>query len=310
MWKRWPPVFAWPPDRAGSDSGGPLVLVRDFNRDGWVTQPRIRTPLRSSVSPRNSESQMKKLLLVAPLLFMAPLLSVAQQAEQVDLNTIHEIKEETLGRNSKVMDHVFYLTDVNGPRLQNSKGYRAAGDWAVMRLKEYGLSNVHLEKWAPFGKGWNLEHYSGHMLEPQYQPIIAMPMAWTAGTDGVVTGNPIRHEDVRGLDVTMDDSFRVCRIQRIGDLDAQIEHRLDLHRLCLYLVAEGLRIVGEFVGKELQGDVTTELEVFRLVDHAHSAAADLAEDAVVRDDLANHLAEILRLGVEQVNEGQQVGGVS
>src|ERR1019366_3440992 len=191
MWKRWPPVFAWPPDRAGSDSGGPLVLVRDFNRDGWVTQPRIRTPLRSSVSPRNSESQMKKLLLVAPLLFMAPLLSVAPQGGQVDLNTIHQIKEETLGRNSKVMDHVFYLTDVNGPRLQNSKGYRAAGDWAVMRLKEYGLSNVHLEKWAPFGKGWNLEHYSGHMLEPQYQPIIAMPMAWTAGTDGVVTGNPI-----------------------------------------------------------------------------------------------------------------------
>src|ERR1019366_5771142 len=138
-----------------------------------------------------SESQMKKILLVAHLLFMAPLLSVAQQTEQVDLNTIHRIKEEALGRNSKVMDHVFYLTDVNGPRLQNSKGYRAAGDWAVKRLKEYGLSNVHLEKWAPFGKGWNLEHYSGHMLEPQYQPIIAMPMAWTAGTDGVVTGNPI-----------------------------------------------------------------------------------------------------------------------
>jgi hypothetical protein len=30
----------------------------------------------------------------------------------------------------------------------------------------------------------------------------------------------------------------------------------------------------------------------------------------VRDGLANHLAEILGLGVEQVNEGQQVGGVS
>ena len=134
---------------------------------------------------------MKKILFVAPLLFLAPLLSVAQQTEQVDLNTIHRIKEETLGRSSKVMDHVFYLTDVNGPRLQNSKGYRAAGDWAVKRLKEYGLSNVHLETWAPFGKGWNLEYYSGHMLEPQYQPIIAMPVAWTAGTNGVVTGSPI-----------------------------------------------------------------------------------------------------------------------
>ena len=134
---------------------------------------------------------MKKLLLVAPLLFLAPLLSVAQQTEKVDLSTIHRIKEEALGRNSKVMDHVFYLTDVNGPRLNNSKGYRAAGDWAVKRLKEYGLANVHLEKWGPFGKGWNLEQYSGHMLEPMYQPIIAMPVAWTAGTEGVVSGNPI-----------------------------------------------------------------------------------------------------------------------
>ena len=134
---------------------------------------------------------MKKILFVAPCLFLAPLLAVAQQTEKVDLNTIHRIKEEALGRNSKVMDHMFYLTDVNGPRLNNSKGYRAAGEWAVKRLKEYGLSNVHLEKWGPFGKGWNLELYSGHMLEPQYQPIIAMPVAWTNGTNGVVSGNPV-----------------------------------------------------------------------------------------------------------------------
>src|SRR5947209_20273124 len=29
----------------------------------------------------------------------------------------------------------------------------------------------------------------------------------------------------------MDDSLRVCSLESIGDLDAQIEHRLDLHRL-------------------------------------------------------------------------------
>ena len=109
------------------------------------------------------------------------MLATAQQTEKVDLNAIHRIKEEALGRDSKVMDHVFYLTDVNGPRLTNSKGYRKAGEWAVKRLKEYGLTNVHLEKWGPFGKGWNLEFYSGHMLEPMYQPIIAMPVAWTRG---------------------------------------------------------------------------------------------------------------------------------
>jgi carboxypeptidase Q len=134
---------------------------------------------------------MQKLRFLAPLLLLAPGLAVAQPAEKVDLATIHRIREETLGRNSKVMDHMFYLTDVNGPRLNNSKGYRAAGEWAVKRLKEYGLANVHLEKWGPFGKGWNLELYSGHMLEPMYQPIIAMPVAWTAGTNGVVSGTPV-----------------------------------------------------------------------------------------------------------------------
>src|SRR5215471_1334150 len=134
---------------------------------------------------------MRKTQLAAILLVLAPMLALAQPAEKVDLNVIHQIKEAALGRGSKVMDHMFYLTDVNGPRLTDSKGYRKAGDWAVERLKEYGLSNVHLEKWGPFGKAWNLELYSGNMIEPQYQPLIAYPVAWTPGTNGVVTGNPM-----------------------------------------------------------------------------------------------------------------------
>jgi hypothetical protein len=133
---------------------------------------------------------MRKTQLAASLLAL-PLLALAQPAEKVDLNMIHRIKEEAFGRNSKVMDHMFYLTDVNGPRLTDSKGYRAAGEWAVKRLKEYGLENVHLEKWGPFGKAWNVEYYSGHMIEPQYQTIIAYPVAWTPGTNGVVSGNPV-----------------------------------------------------------------------------------------------------------------------
>jgi hypothetical protein len=134
---------------------------------------------------------MRKTRLAAAMLALAPVLVLAQPAEKVDLNMIHRIKEEALGRNSKVMDHMFYLTDVNGPRLTDSKGYRAAGEWAVKRLKEYGLENVHLEKWGPFGKAWNVEYYSGHMIEPQYQNIIAYPVAWTPGTNGVVSGNPV-----------------------------------------------------------------------------------------------------------------------
>ncbi len=33
--------------------------------------------------------------------------------------------------------------------------------------------------------------FSAHMIEPQYQPLIGVPLAWTSGTNGVVTGEPV-----------------------------------------------------------------------------------------------------------------------
>jgi carboxypeptidase Q len=119
--------------------------------------------------------------------FCALALPVAMFAEEpVDLLTIHKIKSEAL-ENSKVMDHMFYLTDVNGHRLTNSPGYRKAGEWAVKQLQEYGLTNVRMEKWGPFGKGWTFTHFAAHMIEPAYSPIIGFPQAWTPGTNGPVT---------------------------------------------------------------------------------------------------------------------------
>ena len=69
------------------------------------------------------------------------------------------------------MDTMFQLTDVYGPRLTNSPQFRAAGEWAVKQLKEYGLDNVKLEKWGPFGRGWAYTSYTGYIDEPQYQPL-------------------------------------------------------------------------------------------------------------------------------------------
>ena len=109
--------------------------------------------------------------------------------EPVDLSVIHRIKAEAF-ENSKVMDHEFYLTDVYGPRLAGSPGYRAAGEWVMKRLKEYGLTNVHEEPWA-FGRGWTYSHFTGHMIEPQYMPLIGFPLAWTPGTNGPAHGEAI-----------------------------------------------------------------------------------------------------------------------
>ena len=116
-------------------------------------------------------------------------------AENVDLAVVNKIKAEAFN-NSKVMDTMFYLTDVYGPRLTNSPNYQAAGDWAVKRLTDYGLTNVHEEKWGPFGKGWVNKFYEGHMVEPQYSALTGVVLAWTAGTEtsgteGSITGEPM-----------------------------------------------------------------------------------------------------------------------
>ncbi|HEY2841995.1 MAG TPA: M20/M25/M40 family metallo-hydrolase [Bryobacteraceae bacterium] len=106
--------------------------------------------------------------------------------ERVDLNAIHKIREEAL-QNSKVMDHVFQLTDVYGPRLTNSPGFFAAADWVEKQLKDWGIES-HQEKWGPFGQGWTFTHFSAHLTAPQYAPLIGFPLAWSPGTNGPVSG--------------------------------------------------------------------------------------------------------------------------
>src|SRR2546426_8203630 len=93
---------------------------------------------------------MRKIAWVS--LFAASVCALPAQ-EKVDLYTINRIKHEAFD-NSKVMENAYYLTDVYGPRLTGSPGVQAAGDWAVRKLNEWGLSNARREKWGPFGRGW------------------------------------------------------------------------------------------------------------------------------------------------------------
>ncbi len=61
--------------------------------------------------------------------------------EKVDLTTIEKIKTEEKER-SKIMDIAFHLTDGSGSRLTISPGFTRAANYAVDKLKEWGLSNV------------------------------------------------------------------------------------------------------------------------------------------------------------------------
>jgi hypothetical protein len=114
----------------------------------------------------------------------------ALAADSVDLAVVNRIKAEAFER-SKVMEHLQNLTDLYGPRLTASPEFKEAAEWAVQRLKDYGLENVHLEKWGPFGRSWSLEKFALEMTSPRYSLMAAAPLAWSASTNGPVTGEPI-----------------------------------------------------------------------------------------------------------------------
>src|ERR1700674_1501203 len=52
--------------------------------------------------------------------------------------------------------------------------------------------------------------------------------------------------------------------------------------------AQDLRVFGYFVGQELQGNKPAELHILSFVDNTHATAAQLLDDTVVRDGLADH----------------------
>jgi carboxypeptidase Q len=110
--------------------------------------------------------------------------------DAVNLQIIHRIKAEAFG-NSKVMDHLFYLTDANGSRLTGSPGWDRAASWAMSELKKFGADHIHLEPWGPFEKSWSFSRFHIQMEKPVYAPLHGIPMAWSGGTDGPVRGEVI-----------------------------------------------------------------------------------------------------------------------
>jgi carboxypeptidase Q len=110
--------------------------------------------------------------------------------EKVEPGIVDRIKMEAFDR-SKVMDQLYSLSEANGPRLTGSPEFERAAKWASDRLKEYGVQNVHFEKWGPFGRSWSLQQASVELIEPAYSALNAVPLAWSAPTNGPVTGELI-----------------------------------------------------------------------------------------------------------------------
>ena len=125
-----------------------------------------------------------------PLVLLLAAASTAAAQETVDLAVVHRIKAEAF-QSGKVMDHLFFLTDVGGPRLTASPGQRAAADWAIARLKSWGIDSARSEPWGRFGRSWQLKRFAAHQLTPTYAPLHGVPLAWSGGTRGPVTADVV-----------------------------------------------------------------------------------------------------------------------
>jgi carboxypeptidase Q len=176
--------------------------------DDWATlrgRPDGRQPGENAVSIPRSAALLAVTLVVSTLLgnpaaqsprapASPPLqpnaVSAAGTNEPVDLDAIFKIKDEGLER-SQVMDTLWYLTEVHGPRLTNSPNIRAAAAWTIQKMTEWGLSHPRLETWGPFGRGWANDKFTANVITPQPFPLIAFTRAWTPGTNGAVTADAI-----------------------------------------------------------------------------------------------------------------------
>lgn len=142
--------------------------------------------------------------LIATLIAAASSVASVSAQPVVEDSALALIKELTMD-NSEVMEIARMLTDVHGPRLTGSPGLDEATMWAVSQLEEWGLDNVHLDPWGPFGRGWELNRFSMHVTSPTTFPVLAFPKAWSSGTDGKVT------QEVILVDVKTEEDFEKYR---------------------------------------------------------------------------------------------------
>src|SRR5262245_11210428 len=90
---------------------------------------------------------------------------------------------------SEVMANLTHLSDVIGPRLTGSENLKRANEWAAEKMKQYGLSNVHLEPWT-IPVGWERGTATARLLEPDTGRTITLAAAgWSPGTKGKVEGD-------------------------------------------------------------------------------------------------------------------------
>jgi hypothetical protein len=136
--------------------------------------------------------------------------------ERVDLDMVTQIRLEGF-RNSKVMEIASNLMDKIGARLTGSPNMKRANDWTRQQLADWGLANAHLESWEPFGRGWSYEVATVRMLSPDAAELLALPLAWSPGTDGPLRAQAVKVKLTEKEDLEKQKGQLAGKILMLGD---------------------------------------------------------------------------------------------
>lgn len=126
-----------------------------------------------------------------PILVVVSLLltAVAWAQEPIDRDMIAKIKDEGLN-HSQVEGTFTHFTEDIGPRLTGSPAHIQAAEWARDKLKDWGLSDAHLEPFE-FGRGWTMDKLTVEMVEPRYLPLSGFAEAWSPSMAKEVVAAPV-----------------------------------------------------------------------------------------------------------------------
>src|SRR5512143_394039 len=171
-----------------------IALILNCGFADEVREPLRRHTLGGKIASHRhsqaSRTMLNRYLTVGAIAFtLGSALAPRLDAQDVDRAMIGKLQDEARA-HSHVLESYRTLTEVIGPRLTGSPGFKRAVDWARDRLREWGLSNVTVESW-PFGRGWTLEKLTLEMTQPRYFPLEGYPEAWSPSTRGLLAATPI-----------------------------------------------------------------------------------------------------------------------
>lgn len=133
------------------------------------------------------------------IFFFILIISVIFSQDILDDQVVARIKMEAFQR-SQVMETLSRISDVYGGRLTGSPTNRAAAEWCVTQLNEWGI-NARLESWGTINSGWSYEEVDAWIIKPHPGQLIAYPLAWSASTPGPITGQPVFVNIETGTDI-------------------------------------------------------------------------------------------------------------